>query len=114
MRLFLSDLLSDAGYSVATAEDGQQALELLDDGLQPRLMLVDLMLPRVSGWDLLQHTQEDPILRHVPKIVITGVPRASVRAVADAVFTKPLNPIDLLATVKALIARADDHASRIA
>jgi CheY-like chemotaxis protein len=105
VRLFLSDLLTEAGYAVTTADDGQNAFELLEAGLQPRLMMVDLMLPRVSGWDLLKHAQEDPVLRYIPKVIITGVPRANVRAVADAVFTKPFDTREVLATVKALIDR---------
>jgi CheY-like chemotaxis protein len=107
VRLFLSDLLTDAGYAVTTANDGQNAFELLEQGLRPRLMMVDLMLPRVSGWELLRHAQEDPELRHVPKVIITGVPRAKVRVVADAVFTKPFNTGEILATVKSLIDRAN-------
>jgi CheY-like chemotaxis protein len=106
VRLFLSDLLTDAGYAVTTADDGQDAFELLEQGLRPRLMMVDLMLPRLSGWDLLAHAQDDPELRYVPKVVITAVPRANVRVVADAVFTKPFRTADVLATVKSLIDRA--------
>jgi len=41
VRLFLSDLLTDAGYAVTTADDGQNAFELLEDGMRPRLMMVD-------------------------------------------------------------------------
>jgi CheY-like chemotaxis protein len=105
VRIFLSDLLTDAGYTVTTADDGQHAFELLEGGLLPRLMVVDLMLPRISGWDLLKHAQEDPVLRYIPKVIITGVPRANVRAVADAVFTKPFDTQEVLATVKTLIDR---------
>jgi CheY-like chemotaxis protein len=71
MRGFLSTLLTDAGFSVLVAETGQRAIDLLEHGSRPWLMIVDLMLPRVSGADVLRYAHEDSDLRHVPKVVIT-------------------------------------------
>jgi CheY-like chemotaxis protein len=107
VRLILAELFTEAGYAVTTADDGQHAFELLEGGLQPRLMVIDLMLPGITGWDLLKHVQEDPVLRYVPTVIITGVPRARVRAVADAVFAKPFDPREVLHTVKRLLDRAE-------
>ncbi len=87
----LLHLLTDKGYSVTTADDGQQALDLLEAGLRPRLILIDLMLPHVSGSELITYLHTDPELRHTPTIVITGVPAEQIRVVADAVFSKPLD-----------------------
>ena len=87
----LFQILTEKGYSVLTADNGQQALDLLDRGLRPRLILIDLMLPQVSGWELLTYLQTDPDLRFTPTVVITGVPKDQVRVVADAIFSKPLD-----------------------
>jgi CheY-like chemotaxis protein len=101
----LRHLLTAKGYSVITAEDGQQALDLLEAGARPRLILIDLMLPHVSGWDLLAYLQRDPDLRHTPTIVITGVPKPQVHVVADAVFSKPLDFSALTTKVDQLVTR---------
>ena len=98
-------ILTERGYAVSIADHGQQALDLLDRGIRPRLFLVDLMLPRVSGWDLLTYLQGDPELRHTPRVVITGVPKHQVRVIADAVFSKPLDFYTLASTIDELVAR---------
>ena len=103
----LSQILTDKGYSVSIAENGQQALDLLDGGARPRLILVDLMMPRVSGWDLLTYLQTDPELRHTPTVVITGVPKDQVRVIADAIFSKPVDFYALASTIDALVTRRE-------
>jgi CheY-like chemotaxis protein len=100
---FLSTLLTDAGFTVLTADSGQRAIDLLERGTRPRLMIVDLMLPRVSGADVLRYAHEDSQLRHVPKLVITGSDQKHPNIVADVVFTKPIDPATILQTVKRLI-----------
>ena len=103
IRILLFDLLTYAGYAVVTAANGQQAVDLLENGERPRLMLVDLMLPKVSGTDFLQYMQEDPAFRQIPKIVITAMPRDQVRVVADVVLSKPFVPSAVLGTVQRLL-----------
>src|SRR5688500_13878204 len=99
----LLHLLTEKGYSVIIAEDGQQALDLLEAGTRPRLILIDLMLPHVSGWELLTYLQRDPELRHTPTIVITGIPKAQVQVVADAVFSKPFDFSELTTKIDHLV-----------
>jgi DNA-binding response OmpR family regulator len=101
LALLFSALTRD-GYSVLTADDGQQAMDLLIRGIRPRLMIVDLMMPKVSGTDLLAHVRTDPDLRTMATIVITGMPRDQVKVVADAVFTKPIDLQALMLRVRAL------------
>ena len=100
----LVHLLTERGYHVVTADDGQQALDLLEAGTRPRLILIDLMLPHVSGWELLKYLQTEPALRHTPTIVITGVPKDQLKVVADAVFRKPLDFSELAAKIDQLVA----------
>jgi CheY-like chemotaxis protein len=96
-------LLSREGYSVLTANNGQQGLDLLVHGIQPRLLIIDMMLPKVPGGDILKHVQTDPGLRRVPVIVITALSPRDVSVVADAVFHKPLDCPALLSTVRRLM-----------
>ena len=108
----LVHLLTARGYEILTAEDGQQALDLLDAGARPRLILIDLMLPHVSGWDLIKYLQTDPELRHTPTIVITGIPKEQIQVVADAVFAKPFDYQELTGKIDELVAPGAATASR--
>jgi len=98
----LYELLQD-GYSVRTADDGQQALDLLERGFQPRLLIVDLSMPKVSGWDLLKYMQSDPALRLTRIIVVTAMNPEDVHVVADVVLYKPIDVPLLLSTVAGLM-----------
>lgn len=98
-RALLFQLFTRAGYSVLTADDGQQAIDLLMRGIRPRLMIVDLLLPNVSGTEFLHYIQTDTDLREIPRIVVTALARQEVHVVADAIFQKPAEPSELLAAV---------------
>src|SRR5438445_1912236 len=76
------------GYSVLTADNGQQALDLLERGIRPRLLILDLAMPKVTGSDLLKHMQSDPVLRLMRVIVITAMNPEDVHVVADVVLYK--------------------------
>src|SRR5687767_4663577 len=90
------------GFSIMAASHGQQALDLLERGLRPHVILIDLLLPRVSGVDVLTHIRADRELRIIPRIVMTG---SSQRAgiVADAVFAKPFDHDELVRAIRRLI-----------
>jgi len=98
----LYELLQDQ-YSVRTADDGQQALDLLERGFQPRLLILDLSMPKVSGWDLLKYMQSDPALRLTRIIVVTAMNPEEVHVVADVVLYKPIDVPLLLSTVAGLM-----------
>ena len=99
----LAEFLSQFGYRIVPASDGQQAMNLLVGGLDPGLLIVDIAMPHLAGDELLKYVQSDPSLRLVPVIVITGTPDRLGRAVADVVIEKPVNLITLLADVKRLL-----------
>jgi CheY-like chemotaxis protein len=99
----LYSLLFREGYSVLTADNGQQALDLLERGIRPWLIIMDLVLPKVTGWDLLRHMQSDPDLRLTRVIVITAMNPEDVKVVADAVLFKPIDVAVLLSTVAELM-----------
>ena len=122
---FLFSVLVDEGFSIVAASQGQQAMDLLERGVRPHLILIDLMLPRISGFDLLNHIRTDRSLRTIPTIVMTGASERS-PVVADVVFEKPFDHNELLKAIHRLIATAgsksagpvrspataDDHSSR--
>src|SRR5215210_3527181 len=90
-------VLTQAGYSVLTAEDGAQAVDLIGHGIHPRLIVLDLALPKVDGFAVLKHLQEDPVLREVPVIVTTAVKNARTRKMpADVILAKPVEHAELI------------------
>ena len=99
---FLFSALVEEGFALVAATDGQQALDLLERGLRPHVILIDLGLPRVSGYDLLSYIRDDAALRTIPRVIITGSDKDDPRAVADAVFRKPLDHESLIATIRRL------------
>jgi len=99
----LYSLLFREGYSVLTADNGQQALDLLERGIRPRLVILDLVLPKVTGSDLLRYMQSDPDLRTTRIIVITAMNPEDVHAVADVILYKPIDVAALSAAVADLM-----------
>ena len=96
----LFTILTQAGYSILTAENGAQAADLLSHGIHPRLIVLDLMLPKVSGWEMLKHLRQDPALRDIPVIVVTALSAQEARTFgADTVLHKPLDPALLLEAI---------------
>jgi two-component system, cell cycle response regulator DivK len=93
-------ILSDAGFKVALASDGQQALDQAFQ-LRPDLIIMDLSLPLISGPDVARRLKADEQTRHIPIIVITAYdPPAQVDELGcDAVLTKPCMPADMLAAI---------------
>lgn len=102
IREGLSALLAGQGFRVVTAKDGQEALDLLHGGLRPNLFLIDLMLPKVTGWNLLKYTREDPDLRSIPTIIVTAQSELT-NVIADEVFIKPVDVARLLDSVRRLV-----------
>jgi CheY-like chemotaxis protein len=100
----LTELLSDAGYDVLSARDGQEAMDVLLSGTTPILSILDIGMPHLAGSELLRYLQTDPVLRFVPVLVVTGAPERLGRAVADAIITKPLHLPSLLEHVRRLTA----------
>ncbi|MDQ3071194.1 MAG: response regulator [Acidobacteriota bacterium] len=101
-RAAMFHVFTQAGYSVLTADDGQQALDLLMLGVRPRLMIVDLLLPNVSGTEFLRYIQNEPDLRTIPRIVVTSLRPNEVKVIADRIFQKPADLDDVLAEVQRL------------
>jgi CheY-like chemotaxis protein len=71
-RKALAEVLSDEGYTVATVSDGAEGLGYLRDGHRPRVILLDLMMPGVDGWDFRAEQKRDPELAQIPVIAISA------------------------------------------
>ena len=72
LRESLSQALQDHGFTVTQAGNGRQALDLLRSGIRPGVILLDLMLPVLSGWELRDALRKDPALAGIPQLVISA------------------------------------------
>jgi len=72
IREALSDVLASEGYSVLTAADGGEALERLRGGVRPAVMLLDLMMPRVAGVEVIDALRKDESLSKIPVVVCSA------------------------------------------
>jgi CheY-like chemotaxis protein len=95
-RYLLIELLGKDGREIVTAVDRKEALERLTKVSRPRVILLDLMMPRVNGWEFLQRQSADPRLANIPTIVFSP---SEVPAGARHQFTKPIDIERLLALV---------------
>ncbi len=96
------DVLQDAEYSVRVARDGQEALDILRRGSgRPCLVLLDLMMPGMNGWDFAREQAGDPTLADIPICVVTAVGRSQqIPQKAVAVVRKPVQLKRLLEVVR--------------
>ena len=104
LRELVRASLSD-GYRFAEASDGLLAIELARE-VEPDIVILDLMLPRLGGLEVLAQLQEDKHLRDVPVLVITAwnETREDVLAAGAADFvTKPFDPEELKTAIEALL-----------
>ncbi|HSJ07354.1 MAG TPA: response regulator transcription factor [Longimicrobiales bacterium] len=106
--------LTKEGYRVRTAEAGHEALESVG-AERPDLMLLDLMLPGFSGYEVLQEMKRQPELAEVPIVVLTARRDEADRVMglelgADDYVTKPFSPRELVLRVKAVLRRAQSPA----
>jgi CheY-like chemotaxis protein len=94
IREMLGELLRDEGYETALAKDGQQALELLATIARPCLVLADLIMPVMDGWQLLNALSRDDRLATIPVLIMSGV--SATNLPADRTVIKKPADISLL------------------
>ena len=80
VREMLSQFFSIEGYQVATARNGQEALDHLRQGELADLILLDLMMPVMDGWQFRVEQQRDPHLAPIPVVILSAVYNARERA----------------------------------
>jgi two-component system cell cycle response regulator DivK len=107
-RQILRDLLGNAGYELTEAENGEEAVAAAVKR-RPSLILMDIQLPIVDGYEATRRIRTNPDLRSVPIIAVTshalaGDEDKALAAGCDGYVSKPYSPRDLLAKVRAYLA----------
>jgi CheY-like chemotaxis protein len=97
-------LLMMHGFRASGASSGFGALRRLKDGLRPALVLLDLRMPGMSGWEVWDHMRNDPAIAAIPVVVVSGEVGERQRALAAGIrrfVEKPVDPQRLLDIVAA-------------
>jgi len=102
LRDMMAQLLSLEGYDAATVANGSEALQYLHGDIEkPHVILLDLMMPVMDGWEFRQHMKADPEIAKLPVIVLSALDQSKARDVdATAFLKKPLDFDRLLALVR--------------
>ncbi len=109
---FVEVNLRSAGYDVAVASDGEQALARAGE-MRPDLVLLDVMMPRIDGFEVAQRLRRNPQTANTSIIMLTAKALSTdkvlgLTAGADDYIIKPFDPIELLARVKGTLRRAKE------
>lgn len=105
----VSAAVSRAGYEVFTAKNGQEALQVVED-IQPDVILLDVMMPELDGYEVCSRLRRMPSTAHIPIMLLTALDSVEEKikgfdAGADDHLPKPFAPDELLARVKVLMRR---------
>jgi diguanylate cyclase (GGDEF)-like protein len=109
---FVEVNLKSAGYDVAVANDGEEALQRAGE-LRPDLVLLDVMMPRIDGFEVAQRLRKNPQTANTSIIMLTAKALSAdkvtgLQSGADDYIIKPFDPIELLARVKGTLRRAKE------
>jgi chemosensory pili system protein ChpA (sensor histidine kinase/response regulator) len=107
VRKFVGRMLEKAGYRVKLASDGLEASEIVAQ-VGCHLVITDLEMPRMNGYELMAHLRQDPVMRRIPVLVVTSRAGAkhrdrAMKEGASGFLTKPVQEDQLIATVEGLI-----------
>lgn len=108
--LLVKDYLEFRGYDVITAENGREALDILESSL-PDMIICDVMMPEMDGYSLVEHVRQDPKTNWIPVLFLSakGQSQDKVKGLstgADVYMVKPFEPEELVAQVESSLKQA--------
>jgi twitching motility two-component system response regulator PilH len=106
-REMITELLRGIGLSVTVASDGMEALEQMQSQ-RPDVVVLDIVMPRMNGYELCRRIKADPSTQHVPVVMCSSKGEEfdrywGMKQGADAYIAKPFQPTELVGTVKQLL-----------
>ncbi len=108
IREAVHDILEAEGYDVVQAENGRDALQRLRAGAPPDLIVLDLRMPVMDGWEFRAAQKNDPALATIPVLAVSADGSAKAEAIAaDGYLRKPLSTSTLLDTVARILAQVE-------
>jgi twitching motility two-component system response regulator PilH len=106
-RQMITELLKGSGLAVTVATDGMEALEHIE-GQCPDLVVLDIVMPRMNGYEVCRRLKSDPKTQNVPVVMCSSKGEEfdrywGMKQGADAYIAKPFEPVELVGTVKQLL-----------
>ncbi|MGK7945983.1 MAG: response regulator transcription factor [Microcystaceae cyanobacterium] len=106
-REMISDLLQNSGLKVMVVSDGIEAMEQIQQ-TNPDLIVLDIVMPRMNGYEVCRRLKADPKTRNVPVVMCSAKGEEfdrywGMKQGADAYIAKPFQPIELIGTIKQLL-----------
>lgn len=106
-RELVSEILSLSGCTVHLANNGADCITLVHT-VQPALIITDLAMPEMNGWEVLTYLRNNAATAHIPVVALTAYYSVNVMQDAknagfDAFFAKPVSPMDFLSKIEALL-----------
>ncbi|WP_119080232.1 response regulator [Chitinophaga alhagiae] len=98
---FLLETFLSRKYKVVSATDGYSAMLWLAKGNKPDMIVTDIQMPNIDGWELIDHLNSNELYNDVPVIVLSGVeaPRESAAYKIVDFIRKPFDPVNLMSTI---------------
>jgi len=111
VRKLIAYKLQNSGYTVVTAEDGAEALQKIKE-VKPTLVLLDVMMPLMTGFEVLAAMKQDEEIKHIPVLLVTAQSKEDeilrgLELGAEDYITKPFSPNELAARVKKTLLRTN-------
>jgi two-component system, OmpR family, alkaline phosphatase synthesis response regulator PhoP len=110
-RAIVQMLLEDQGYDILIAADGKTAIQLVKEG-KPDLVLLDVMMPGMNGYQVCEQIKKDPMTRHIPVIMITAKDMGedvemAISKEVDWYIAKPYDNKYLLSKIRSFLGKAE-------
>ncbi|MDD5004901.1 MAG: response regulator transcription factor [Candidatus Omnitrophica bacterium] len=107
--------LSIAGYDVISAKSGIEALEICENE-KPSLIILDIMLPRIDGWEVCRRLKQNTRTRHIPIIMLSALSEVDDKLKGfylgiDDYITKPFSPRELVVRIKRVLVRIESRSN---
>lgn len=108
LREMIAEMLRKSGVEVISAENGEDALKKIEDINHLDLVVLDIVMPKMNGYDLCRHIKKHPKTQNVPVVMCSSKSEEfdrywGIKQGADAYISKPFHPQELLSTIKQLL-----------
>ncbi len=109
IRMLLENFLSKT-FTVVTRNDGLEGIKYLEEGNMPDLIVADIQMPNLDGYDFIKNVRASGFFKHIPLIMLSGIESSNERVKclklgADDYIVKPFNPEELSIRIENLIIR---------
>ncbi|RYZ85969.1 MAG: response regulator [Proteobacteria bacterium] len=109
IRESMEEALALEGYEVISAQNGKIALSLIERGLKPDMILLDLMMPVMNGIEFLEHYTSPTFTTNAPVVVVSATINRAAQCKASRLLKKPVNLDDLFDTVSSLLKHPENQ-----